>query len=168
MIATLLAVAALTVAAFALAALLFKLPREAWTLFGAALVFGLAGYAWQGSPGLPAAPKTATASDNGTGEAMVEGRASLFSRTLPPPAYIVTSDAFARRGQFADAAAILQKGLSDNPRDLEGWLALGLALVGLSAQRRDRGCTQRLGAAPRTLAARCPVARGRGGRCRAA
>lgn len=125
-----LAVAALGAAAFILAAFLLKLPREAWTLFGAVLVFGLAGYAWQGSPGLPAAPKAAGASADGTGEAMVEGRASLFSRTLPPPAYIVTSDAFARRGQFADAAALLQKGLADNPRDLEGWLALGLALVG--------------------------------------
>lgn len=125
-----LAVAALGAAAFILAAFLLKLPREAWTLFGAVLVFGLAGYAWQGSPGLPAAPKAAGASTDGTGAAMVEGRASLFSRTLPPPAYIVTSDAFARRGQFADAAALLQKGLADNPRDLEGWLALGLALVG--------------------------------------
>lgn len=130
MIAGWLAVAALGIGAFILAAFLLKLPREAWTLFGAVLVFGLAGYAWQGSPGLPAAPKAAGAFADGTGEAMVEGRASLFSRTLPPPAYIVTSDAFARRGQFADAAALLQKGLADNPRDLEGWLALGLALVG--------------------------------------
>jgi cytochrome c-type biogenesis protein CcmH len=130
MIADWLAVAALALAAFVLAAVLLKLPREAWTLFGAVLVFGLAGYAWQGSPGLPTAPKAAGASADGTGEAMVEGRASLFSRTLPPPDYIVTSDAFARRGQFADAAALLQKGLADNPRDLEGWLALGLALVG--------------------------------------
>lgn len=130
MIAGWLAVTALALAAFVLAAFLFKLPREAWALFGAVLVFGLAGYAWQGSPGLPAAPKVAAASADGPGEAMVEGRKALFSRTLPPPDYIVTSDAFARRSQFADAAALLQKGLADNPRDLEGWLALGLALVG--------------------------------------
>eukprot|EP01036_Dinobryon_divergens_P003443 gene3443-4542_t len=31
---------------------------------------------------------------------------------------------------FGDAAGLLQKGLKDNPNDLEGWLALGLALVG--------------------------------------
>lgn len=125
-----LAVAALALGAFALAAFWLKLPREAWTLFGAVLVFGMAGYAWQGSPGLPAAPKPGAVPEAGTGEAMVEGRAALFSRTLPPPDYIVTSDAFARRGQFADAAGLLQRGLRDNPRDLEGWLALGLALVG--------------------------------------
>jgi cytochrome c-type biogenesis protein CcmH len=125
-----LAVGSLTLAAFALAVLLLKLPREGFTLFGAALVFGLAGYAWQGSPGQPAAPKPAAAEAGEQGVAMVEGRSALFSRTLPPPNYLITSDAFARRGQFADAAALLQKGLRDNPDDLESWLALGMALVG--------------------------------------
>ena len=56
-----LAVAALALAAFALAAFLLRLPREGLTLFGAVLVFGLAGYAWQGSPGQPSAPKPAAA-----------------------------------------------------------------------------------------------------------
>lgn len=125
-----LAVGALALAAFALAVLVLRLPREGFTLFGAALVFGLAGYAWQGAPGQPAAPKQPTSAASNQGEAMVEGRAALFDRTLPPPDYLVTSDAFARRGQFADAAGLLQRGLAENPRDLEGWLALGLALVG--------------------------------------
>lgn len=125
-----LAVAALALAAFAFAAVVLRLPREGMTLFGAVLVAGLAGYAWQGSPGQPAAPKVAAVEAGGEGEAMVDGRSALFDRTLPPPNYLVTSDAFARRGQFGDAAALLQKGLRDNPRDLESWLALGLALVG--------------------------------------
>lgn len=125
-----LAVGALALAAFALAALLLRLPREGFTLFGAVLVFGLAGYAWQGQPGQPASPKTPATATSTQGEAMVEGRAALFERTLPPPNYLLTSDAFARRGQFADAAALLRGGLEDNPNDLESWLALGLALVG--------------------------------------
>jgi len=125
-----LAVGALALAAFALGVLVLRLPREGFTLFGAVLVFGLAGYAWQGAPGQPAAPKQPTAAASNQGEAMVEGRSSLFDRTLPPPDYLVTSDAFARRGQFADAAGLLQRGLAENPRDLESWLALGLALVG--------------------------------------
>jgi len=125
-----LAIGALALAAFALAVLLLKLPREGMTLFGAVLVFGLAGYAWQGSPGQASAPKGEAEAALGQGEAMVEGRAALFSRTLPAPDYLVTSDAFARRGKFADAANLLQRGLADNPRDVESWLALGLALVG--------------------------------------
>lgn len=130
MIAGWLVVAALALVAFAGAAVLLRLPREGMTLFAAVLVAGLAGYAWQGSPGLPSAPKAEAARAGAQGEAMVEGRSALFDRTLPPPNYLVTSDAFARRGQFADAAALLQQGLRDNPRDLESWLALGLALVG--------------------------------------
>jgi len=125
-----LAVGALALAAFALAVLLLKLPREGMTLFGAVLVLGLAGYAWQGAPGQPSAPKAQVAEAGAQGAAMVEGRAALFDRTLPPPSYLVTSDAFARQGQFSDAAAMLQKGLKDNPDDLESWLALSLALVG--------------------------------------
>jgi len=125
-----LAVAALALAAFALAAFLLRLPREGLTLFGAVLVFGLAGYAWQGSPGQPAAPKAPEARAANQGEAMVEGRAALFDRTQPPPDYLLTSDAFARRGKFGDAAGLLKRGLEENPDHLEGWLALGLALVG--------------------------------------
>ena len=125
-----LAVGALALAAFAFAVLVLKLPREGLTLFGAVLVFGLAGYAWQGSPGQPTAAKAPSADRGQQGEAMVEGRAALFDRTLPPPAYLLTSDAFARQGQFSDAAGLLQQGLRDNPRDQESWLALGMALVG--------------------------------------
>lgn len=125
-----LAVGALALAAFAFAVLVLRLPRHGLTLFGAALVFGLAGYAWQGSPGQPSAPKAPLAKNGSQGEAMVEGRTALFDRTQAPPNYLVTSDAFARRGQFAEAAGLLQQGLADNPRHVEGWLALGLALVG--------------------------------------
>lgn len=130
MLAGWLAIGALALAAFALAAFLLRLPREGLSLFGAVLVFGLAGYAWQGSPGLPSAPKSGEALAASEGEAMVEGRAALFDRTTPPPDYLLTSDAFARRGRFGDAAGLLRRGLEENPDDLESWLALGLALVG--------------------------------------
>jgi cytochrome c-type biogenesis protein CcmH len=124
------AVGALALAAFACAVLLLRLPREGLPLFGAALVFGIAGYAWQGSPGQASAPKPAAATASTEGEAMVEGRTGLFDRTAPPPDYLLTSDAFARRGQFAEAAGLLRDGLEKNPRDLESWLALGMAMVG--------------------------------------
>lgn len=128
-VAVWLAVAALALAAFAIAVLVMKLPRHGLTLFGAVLVFGLAGYAWQGSPGIASAPKDHEEALGEQGEAMVEGRAALFDESRAPD-YLITSDAFARQGRFGEAAGLLQKGLKDNPDDLEGWLALGLALVG--------------------------------------
>ncbi len=124
------AVFLLAALAFVIGAVILRMPREGWTLFAAALVFGLAGYAWQGSPGQPSSPKPEQARASQSGEELVEARLQLFDSTLPKPNYLVTSDAFARRGQFGDAAGLLRRGLNENPQHLEGWLALGIALVG--------------------------------------
>jgi len=116
------------IAAFALAALALRLPRPGWTLFAAALLFGLAGYALQGSPGQAGAPKAATDQPADVGVALVEARRELFG-PAPPSQYVTLSDGFARRGQFADAAGILRASLEDEPKDPEAWLALANALV---------------------------------------
>ncbi|AOL23897.1 cytochrome c-type biogenesis protein CcmH [Erythrobacter litoralis] len=125
-----LGVLALALAAFALAAFLLRLPREGFAVFGAALLFGLAGYAMQGSPGQPAAPKERVIAESEGGEAMVEARRALFDPVRPKPDYLTISDGFARNGKFEEAAGLLRRGLAENPSHLEGWLALGMALVG--------------------------------------
>ena len=122
-------VIALAVLAFLFAAFALKLPRSGWTLFGAALLFGLTGYALQGSPGQAGAPTAARVDPSGTGEAMVEARRAMFDPGVPPARFITLADGYARRGQFADAAAILRGAVRENPRDPEAWLALGNALV---------------------------------------
>ncbi|WP_240504583.1 tetratricopeptide repeat protein [Tsuneonella mangrovi] len=121
-------IVALAVLAFAVAVLVLRLPRGGWTLFAAALVFGLAGYAHQGSPGLAGSPRPATTNETKTGTAMVEGRRELFG-PVPPSSYVTMADGFARRGQFADAAGILRAGVDKDPNDVEAWLALANALV---------------------------------------
>ncbi|MEL7444461.1 MAG: cytochrome c biogenesis factor [Pseudomonadota bacterium] len=123
------AIIALAVATFAIATAVLRLPKSAWTLFAAALVFGLAGYAWQGSTLQPASPKAAAERTNRSGDQMVDARSALFSDGNAKPAYLVTSDAFARKGRFAQAAEGLRRGLTENPDHAEGWLALGMALV---------------------------------------
>ncbi len=131
MIGTWLAILALALVAFAIAAFMLRLPRQGFAVFGAALLFGLVGYAWQGSPGQPGSPKQAsTETEAQSGEAMVEARRQLFDQARPKPDYLMLSDGFARRGQFADAAGLLRQGLADNPDHLEGWLALAMALTG--------------------------------------
>lgn len=122
-------VVALAIAAFIVAAFLLRLPREGWTLFAAALVFGLAGYAWQGSPGQPASPKPEQARTSQSGDEMVDARRQLFGEGRSRRDYLITSDAFARRGQFENAARFLTPNLRDDPDYVEGWLALGMALV---------------------------------------
>ncbi|WP_299192052.1 tetratricopeptide repeat protein [uncultured Erythrobacter sp.] len=126
-----LAILSLTLVSFAIAAFTLRLPREGFAVFGAVLLFGLVGYAWQGHPDQPGAPKEPDLStDQESGEGMVTARRQLFDETRAKPDYLVLSDGFARRGKFSDAAGLLRQGLNDNPDHLEGWLALGMALTG--------------------------------------
>jgi len=114
-------------AAFAFAALALRLPRTGWTLLGAALLFGLAGYALQGSPGQAGAPKAAT-TDTSEGTALVEARRAIYG-PAPPSRFVTVADGFARRGQYADAAGILNSSLAQTPDDPEAWLALANAIT---------------------------------------
>ena len=125
-----LAVFVLASAAFVIAAFALRLPREGWAVFGAILLFGLAGYAWQGSPTLAASPKAEQAQQRQSGDEMVEARRALFNPNISKPDYLTLSDGFARKGDFDNAAKALRDGLEANPDHLESWLALGMALVG--------------------------------------
>jgi cytochrome c-type biogenesis protein CcmH len=125
---TFLPIILLAAGAFALAVLALRLPRTGWALFGAALLFGLAGYALQGSPGQVGAPKAGTVQAADAGVALVDARRELFG-PAPPSRFVTVADGFARRGQFADAAGILRASVDQNPRDAEAWLALANALV---------------------------------------
>lgn len=113
----------------ATAIFVLRVPREGWMIFAAALMFGLAGYGVVGSPGQPSAPKAAVANAEQSNEALVAARRSMFADGTPPPPYLVSSDAFARRGQFDRAAGFLRSAVNDNPNDAEAWLALAIALV---------------------------------------
>ena len=120
---------ALAALAFALAVFTLRLSRSGWTLFGAALLFGLAGYAMQGSPDLPASPRQGAAMNPANGEQMVASRRQFFDRDRQPSNWIVTADAFARRGDYQRAAEFYRAAIARNPEDQEAWLALGMALV---------------------------------------
>ena len=120
---------ALALFAFLMAVFVIKLPRSAWALFGAALLFGLAGYALQGSPGLGGSPKIAQSQSNAGNLALVDARRQMFNPDRAPSRYVTVADGFARRGQFQDAAGILSGAVSQNSNDGEAWLALANALV---------------------------------------
>ncbi len=115
---------------FVAAAALLGLPRSVWALFGTATLLGLAGYALQGSPGQSGAPRAAAdAQTSGSGEAMVRARREFYPAGALPSRFVVTADAFARRGQFDQSARFLSNALTENPNDSEAWVALGNSLV---------------------------------------
>ena len=121
---------ALALAAFAAAVFLFRVPRNGWTTIAAALALGLAGYALQASPDIRGAPTASRANHGDAAWALVDERKSMTgddARSRNDK--LIIADAYARRGQYADAAGILRGAIADDPGDAEAWLALGNALV---------------------------------------
>jgi cytochrome c-type biogenesis protein CcmH len=114
----------------AVAVFAFRVDRSGWTTMAAALALGLAGYALQASPEVPGAPAGPAAEAGEAGWQLVELRKEMVASDKRSTSdSLIIADGFARRGQYADAAGILRRAVSDNPRDAEAWLALGNALV---------------------------------------
>jgi cytochrome c-type biogenesis protein CcmH len=121
---------ALALAAFALAAFGLRVGRRGWTTFAAALALGLAGYALQASPDVAGAPAAGRGAPDQVDWAFVDARQEMVaSDDRSHSDKIIVADAFAREGQYANAAALLRGAVAENPRDGEAWLALGNALV---------------------------------------
>ena len=121
----------LAIAAFAVGAFAFGIARSSWATFAVALALGLAGYAFQASPGMPGASPEAIAGTGGVaGWSVVDDRKEMVDPGARSGSdKLIVADAFARRGRYVDAAAMLRGAVADNPRDAEAWLALGNALV---------------------------------------
>jgi cytochrome c-type biogenesis protein CcmH len=123
---------AVAAAVFAVLVLVFKVPRVAWELTAAALLFGLAGYALQGHPGLAGAPR-APVEDQRTADAeLLRQRQAMGSKFGQGQSWLVVSDALSRQGQFRAAADFLGHAVREHPDDADLWVALGNALTGHS------------------------------------
>ncbi len=110
--------------------LLGRIPRSAREVSAAALLLGLAGYAWQGNPGLAGAPrKAAAANGKDFDEELAEKRRGLAERFGPAAQWMMLSDGLARQGKTKEAANVLLSALRDRPDDANLWLGLGNALV---------------------------------------
>lgn len=120
---------ALAAVAFAVAAFLVKLPKSMWSLFGAALLFGLAGYAIQGTPGYSGAPKQAESVASEGNFALIEARREFFDPERAPGRFVTVADGFARQGKYQDAANMLGNAVAEDPNDAEAWVAMGNALI---------------------------------------
>lgn len=129
-------IALLTLAVFGLLAFVLRAPRSSWEVIGAALLLGIAGYALQGAPGQPGAPKLAAEKIAGEdAAASVAARQKLGGEdtaggSVGGDRHMIIADALARHGQFADAAEVLRGAVERDPANAEAWLAMGNALAG--------------------------------------
>jgi cytochrome c-type biogenesis protein CcmH len=119
----------LALVVFAFIAFVFRPPRAAWTTAATALALGLAGYAAQGSPNQPGAPKEAAARTPGEGANLVDMRRALLGEVDGPQNSLITADGFTRNDEYAEAAGFLLNAVRQDPRNGEAWLALGNVLV---------------------------------------
>ncbi len=121
----------LALAAFAALVLVFKAPRKGWEAIGAALLLGIAGFAWQARPAQPGAPKQAVEAERKDATALVAARQELAKASgQPPNSWMVIADALARNGDFGDAAGVVLGAVEKNPDNADAWLSLANNLVG--------------------------------------
>ncbi|HEX7875928.1 MAG TPA: cytochrome C biosynthesis protein [Sphingobium sp.] len=108
-----------------------RIPRAAWEITGAALLLGLAGYAWQGNPGLAGSPREVAKGDSGAefDEQLAEQRRGMAERYGPAGQWLLLSDGLGRQGKTKESANVLLAGLKQTPNDPNLWLGLGNALV---------------------------------------
>ncbi|MCL6697433.1 tetratricopeptide repeat protein [Sphingomonas sp. NSE70-1] len=106
---------------------LMKLRGPMLTLVGAALAFGSAGYALQGSPGLSGQPRVAD--KRAPPMPLTGARQAMTGRFDYADTWLNMADALASRGNTEDAAKLLQSQVERHPGDYKLWVGLGNALT---------------------------------------
>jgi cytochrome c-type biogenesis protein CcmH len=104
--------------------------KSALQFLAAALLLALAGYSWQGRPGMAGAPKPPperAAQLPDTDFATL--REDLLGRFDRDWTWMNIADGYQRRGATERAARVLQQAVRRNPRSADLWVAYGYALV---------------------------------------
>ncbi|HEX8302505.1 tetratricopeptide repeat protein [Sphingomonas sp.] len=107
-----------------------RFPRRMWTVAATALMFGAAGYAWQGSPTLAGQP---VSTEDRAGEVdpnLVALREAMFGKYGTPVfAYATAAETMVRSGRADLATAVWLGATRKYPGDASLWTGLGLALA---------------------------------------
>ncbi|OYZ24576.1 MAG: cytochrome C biosynthesis protein, partial [Novosphingobium sp. 16-62-11] len=84
----------LLIAAVAFGAMAFalKMPRAGWELTGAALLVGIAGYALQGAPAMPGAPKAPIENKRAADEALIKQRQQMGNGFAKGASWMILAD----------------------------------------------------------------------------
>jgi len=106
---------------------LMKVRGGLLTAAMAALVFGAAGYAFQGKPGLPDAPADAAAERAYV--PLAAARHVFYGNFSPEESWMSMSEALERSGDTENAVGLLQNAVNRYPGSAHLWIGLGNALV---------------------------------------
>jgi cytochrome c-type biogenesis protein CcmH len=115
--------------AFGLLARFGNLPRSGLELLGAALIVGLAGYAWQGSPAQPGSPVTSREAAGKVDAAAMTALRKLRTGAGEEGAWLDMGDALTRAGATQEAVLAIRSGIRDHRNSPDLWVGLGNALI---------------------------------------
>jgi cytochrome c-type biogenesis protein CcmH len=96
-------------------------------LCGAGLLFGAAGYAVQGHPGLVGSPHSSA--ERPAPVPLTRFRHAFYGNFTPTEHWLVISESYASRGRTDDAANVLNAAVREHPGDPLLWTGLGNALA---------------------------------------
>ena len=119
----------LAIATFAALWLFARPGRGSIELVAATLLLAVAGYAWQGNPGLAGKPTKPRANHPAEDSLFANERAAWMDRMGADSQALDTADAFIRNGDPAYAVGVLRGAIGRKPDSMMLWLGLGNALV---------------------------------------
>ncbi len=119
----------LSVIGFALLWRYAHMPRTALELTGAALLLGVAGYAWQGVPDQPGTSVQSREAESKLDPALVASRQNMMGRFGSEAQWMDYADTMTRMGATQMAVLAMRSGIRDNPKSPNLWVGLGNALV---------------------------------------
>ena len=106
-----------------------KLSRSTYEITAAALLLGVAGYAWQGNPGMAGVSVEPKEDANSFDDTTIDARDEMGERFGTAREWLVFSDSLNRAGKHGAAANYLRNGVKEHPDDPDLWVGLGNALV---------------------------------------
>ncbi|TMJ15059.1 MAG: tetratricopeptide repeat protein [Alphaproteobacteria bacterium] len=121
----------LVLASAALLALwrLARLDNAALQFAAAALLFGIAGYAWQGRPTLAGAPANAAEKAQVRETDFSRTREDVLGRFDTAWRWLNVADGLQRTGDTKGAVDVIRSAIRAHPEDPDLWIGLGNALV---------------------------------------
>ena len=106
-----------------------KMPRAMIEMTAAAMLLGIAGYAWQGSPAQPGNPVESAASKPPPEEISAALRKATSSKFGAEGEILAYADAYIKSGHSQAAVSAVRAGLLKSPNNPDLWVGLGNALV---------------------------------------
>lgn len=106
---------------------LLGMRGAALSMAGAILMFGAAGYAFQGHPGLAGSPRSGQAASAPI--PLDKVRRAFMGNFSASEHWLIMADSFAARGETQDAVGLLKSAVRAHPRDYGLWVGLGNALA---------------------------------------